>query len=592
MALTRSNLVRDIEGRSNGAPANSARLGDGVESPETGFFEFLLREGVVSAEQLARLEEARDKTGETPVKAIERLRIVDSVTLAAAASQHYNLPMVPDRFWTESAASPSPLSSRFLRDHKMLPVKKGDGGWVVAISDPEDLVTISELKIALGRRDLELQIATANQILAAIDRMQSGAGSPSRDGPRDAKGAKIGEDEVEQLRDMALEAPVIDFVNKVFSEAAAARATDIHLEPARGRMDLRRRTDGLLKNIGAVAPEFGRAVVSRIKILCKLNIAERRLPQDGRARLSIEGRDFDVRVATMPTVHGEGMALRFLSGAHEVPHIDDLGLNRRDAAVLQAAIRSPNGLLVVTGPTGSGKTTTLAAVLSVLNEPSRKIVTIEDPVEYQIDGVNQVQVKTDIGLTFASTLRSLLRFDPDTIMVGEMRDPETARIGLHAALTGHLVLTTLHTNSAAAAAPRLVDLDVPSYLIASTLKCVVAQRLVRKLCPHCKTPHRDAATAAAEALRGLAEQIEVPATLWKAVGCSHCGGSGYYGRLAIFEVLDVDDKIRALIKPTVTAGELAAAARAAGGSMMGDGLAKCGEGLTTLDEVCRVALSE
>jgi general secretion pathway protein E len=309
--------------------------------------------------------------------------------------------------------------------------------------------------------------------------------------------------------------------------------------------------------------------------------------------LLIEGREFDVRVATMPTVHGEGVALRFLSGSHEVPHIDNLGLDARDTAALKAAIQSPNGLLVVTGPTGSGKTTTLAAVLSKLNEPSRKLVTIEDPVEYQIDGVNQIQVKTEIGLTFASTLRSLLRFDPDTIMVGEMRDPETARIGLHAALTGHLVLTTLHTNSAAAAVPRLLDLGVPSYLIASTLRCVVAQRLVRKLCPHCKAPHHDVAGAAAAVFPDLGAQLKIPKKLWKAVGCNHCGGSGYHGRIAIFEILVIDDNLRSLIAPTVTAGEIVAAARAAGGgSMISDGLAKCGRGITTLEEVGRVALSE
>jgi general secretion pathway protein E len=588
MVLTHSSRALDIEGRKGGAPVQSS---NGGQSPADGLFESLFRDGLISAEQLARLDEAKDKTGETPVKVVERLRIVDSAVLAAAASRHYEIPMVPDRFWTENAISAGTLSCRFLRDRRILPVDQGGGRWVVATSDPEDLATIAELRIALGQPHLDLQIATTTQILAAIDRVQAGM-KPEPRGSSPVGGTKIGEDEIEQLRDMALEAPVIDFVNKVFSEAAAARATDLHLEPARGRMDLRRRTDGFLKNIGAVAPEFGRAVVSRIKILCKLNIAERRLPQDGRARLLIEGREFDVRVATMPTVHGEGVALRFLSGVHEVPHIDDLGLDERDAAALRSAIRSPNGLLVVTGPTGSGKTTTLAAVLSILNEPSRKIVTIEDPVEYQIDGINQVQVKTDIGLTFASTLRSLLRFDPDTIMVGEMRDPETARIGLHAALTGHLVLTTLHTNSAAAAVPRLLDLGVPGYLIASTLRCVVAQRLVRKLCPHCRTPHRDAAAAAAAVLRELTDHIEVPARLWKAVGCSHCGDSGYHGRLAIFEVMAVDDTIRALIRPAVTAGEIATAARAVGGSMIGDGLAKCGEGLTTLEEVCRVALSE
>ena len=593
MTLTRSSPKRDIEGRNGGAAGFLAQPGRGAPAGGISLFEALVRDGLVSDGQLARLIEEKNKTEETSVKLIERLGFIDSTILAAAASLHYAIPMVSEDIWAGNVSSGGSLSVRFLRDRKVLPIRMADGRWVVATTDPEDLATIAELKVALGQPELELHIATSNQILAAVDRMQAGMKVELRGLPPDAGQTKVGDDEIEHLRDMALEAPVIDFVNKIFSEAAAARATDLHLEPARGRMDLRRRVDGFLTNIGTVAPEFGRAVVSRIKILCKLNIAERRLPQDGRARLLIEGREFDVRVATMPTVHGEGVALRFLSGSHEVPHIDNLGLDARDAAALKAAIQSPNGLLVVTGPTGSGKTTTLAAVLSKLNEPSRKIVTIEDPVEYQIDGVNQIQVKAEIGLTFASTLRSLLRFDPDTIMVGEMRDPETARIGLHAALTGHLVLTTLHTNSAAAAVPRLLDLGVPSYLIASTLRCVVAQRLVRKLCPHCKAPHQDVAGAATAVFSDLCGQLKIPKKLWKAIGCNHCGGSGYHGRIAIFEILVIDDTVRGLITPTVTAGDIVAAARAAGGGLMiSDGLAKCGQGLTTLEEVGRVALSE
>jgi general secretion pathway protein E len=593
MVFARSSPKLDLGSRNGEATGMSAHTNHDGLVPRSNLLEALFRDGLVSASQMARLVEEKDKDKETPVKLIERFGFIDSTILATAVSLHYAIPMVSEDVWAGHVSSGGNLSIRFLRDRKVLPVKMADGRWMVATTDPEDLATISELKVALGQFELELQIATSNQILAAIDRMQANIKLEPRSLSADVGQTKVGDDEIEHLRDMALEAPVIDFVNKMFSEAAAARATDLHLEPARGRTDLRRRVDGFLANIGNVAPEFGRAVVSRIKILCKLNIAERRLPQDGRARLLIDGREFDVRVATMPTVHGEGVALRFLSGSHEVPHIDNLGLDAHDAAALKAAIQSPNGLLVVTGPTGSGKTTTLAAVLSKLNEPSRKIVTIEDPVEYQIDGINQIQVKAEIGLTFASSLRSLLRFDPDTIMVGEMRDPETARIGLHAALTGHLVLTTLHTNSAAAAVPRLLDLGVPSYLIASTLRCVVAQRLVRKLCPHCKAPHQDVAAASTAVFSEQCGQPEIPKKLWKAIGCNHCGGSGYHGRIAIFEILVIDDAIRGLITPTVTAGQIVAVARAAGGGLMiNDGLAKCGQGLTTLEEVGRVALSE
>jgi general secretion pathway protein E len=334
---------------------------------------------------------------------------------------------------------------------------------------------------------------------------------------------------------------------------------------------------------------LGRAAVSRLKILTNLNIAEKRLPQDGRARLRIAERDYDIRVATMPTIHGEGIAIRFLSSNTQAPELTRLGLAEPDLARLRREISHAHGMIVVTGPTGSGKTTTLAAALGQLNDPSRKVVTIEDPVEYQVAGVNQIQVHPEIGLSFARTLRSLLRFDPDIIMIGEMRDGETASIGVNAALTGHLVLTTLHTNSAAGAVVRLLDLGVQAYLIASTLRCVVAQRLVRKLCTHCREPFEAPADLAAQ----LPAPVAAPLRLWRAKGCSYCGGSGYSGRAAIFELLSIDDDIRRLIKPGVSAEVISEAARRAGMvSMMTDGLAKCRDGLTTVEELGRVTSEE
>jgi general secretion pathway protein E len=291
----------------------------------------------------------------------------------------------------------------------------------------------------------------------------------------------------------------------------------------------------------------------------------------------------------MPTIHGEGIAIRFLSSNTQAPELTRLGLAEPDLARLTREISHAHGMIVVTGPTGSGKTTTLAAALGQLNDPSRKVVTIEDPVEYQVAGVNQIQVHPEIGLSFARTLRSLLRFDPDIIMIGEMRDGETASIGVNAALTGHLVLTTLHTNSAAGAVVRLLDLGVQAYLIASTLRCVVAQRLVRKLCTHCREPFE----ASADLVAQLPAAGASPLRLWRAKGCSYCGGSGFSGRAAIFELLSVDDDIRRLIKPGVSAEVISEAARRAGmASMMTDGLAKCRDGLTTVEELGRVASEE
>ena len=415
--------------------------------------------------------------------------------------------------------------------------------------------------------------------------------SPSR---RRARSTIVGSSPTASARtgqDLALDAPVIDFVDRAFREATTARATDLHVEPTRGRVILRRRVDGMLIEAGSLAPDFGKAVVSRIKILSHLNIAERRLPQDGRARIRIDQRDFDLRVATMPTIHGEGVAVRFLSGVHQVPEIDKLGLSKRDEGLLRAQSAFSHGLIVVTGPTGSGKTTTLAAVLGLLNDRNRKLVTIEDPVEYQIEGINQIQVRPEIGLTFAHTLRSLLRFDPDIIMVGEMRDSETARIGVHASLTGHLVLTTLHTNSAASAVARLLDLGVEAYLVASTLRCVIAQRLVRRLCVTCREEYHDfpepLAAAIPEAQRAQRRKMR----LWKAVGCDRCGRTGYHGRAAIFEILTVDENIQKLIRPDVNASIISTAAKQHGmTTMIADGLVKCEAGITTVAEVNRVAL--
>ena len=390
------------------------------------------------------------------------------------------------------------------------------------------------------------------------------------------------------MKDLALDAPVIDLLNRLFREASSARATDLHIEPARGSVGVRRRVDGLLAEVERLPVALGRAAVSRLKILTNLNIAEKRLPQDGRARLRIADRDYDIRVATMPTIHGESIAIRFLSATTQAPELTRLGLAEPDLARLRREIAHAHGMIVVTGPTGSGKTTTLAAALGQLNDPSRKVVTIEDPVEYQVAGVNQIQVHPEIGLSFARTLRSLLRFDPDIIMIGEMRDGETASIGVNAALTGHLVLTTLHTNSAAGAIVRLLDLGVQAYLIASTLRCVVAQRLVRRLCTHCRTPYEAPPELIAQ-LPPAALAGEPPITLWRAAGCSYCGGSGYSGRAAIFELLSIDDAMRRLIKPGVSAEVIAQAARRAGmASMLTDGFAKCRDGLTTVEELGRV----
>ncbi len=546
----------------------------------TNLLEGLTTHAVLPREQADRIRSLASEGRDTAVRLIIREGIVDQQVLATELSRLSGHPLATD--WPSRHVLPESVSLRFMRERHVLPAAADEGRLTVILSDPTDEATLTALRLAAGM-ELSLRIAADDQILAGIERLERGQGLP--DGPASAKGPVEDDD---TMKDLALDAPVIDLLNRLFRESSTARATDLHIEPARGYVVVRRRVDGLLAEVERLPVAIGRAAVSRLKILTNLNIAERRLPQDGRARLRIAERDYDIRVATMPTIHGESIAVRFLSANTQAPEIARLGLSGQGLKLLMREISHSHGMIVVTGPTGSGKTTTLAAALGQLNHPSRKIVTIEDPVEYQVTGANQIQVHPEIGLSFARTLRSLLRFDPDIIMIGEMRDAETASIGVNAALTGHLVLTTLHTNSAAGAVIRLLDLGVQAYLIASTLRCVVAQRLVRKLCTHCREPFEAPAELVAQ-LPSAAAAGEGPVTLWLAKGCSYCGGSGYSGRAAIFELLSVDDSMRRLIRPGVSAEIIAEAARRAGmASMMADGFAKCRDGLTTVEELGRV----
>ncbi|HWT30193.1 MAG TPA: GspE/PulE family protein [Propylenella sp.] len=377
-------------------------------------------------------------------------------------------------------------------------------------------------------------------------------------------------------------------VDAMLEAAVELSATDIHIEPARDGVHIRLRVDGLLRPYQSLPARMARAVVSRVKILAGLNIAERRLPQDGRARARIGDVEADLRVATMPTLHGEAVVIRILVKEARALDLSRLGMVPADLKVFSEQLAEPHGLIVVSGPTGSGKTTTLAAALSTLNHPERKIMTIEDPIEYQIPGVHQTQVKPSIDLTFATALRSFLRHDPDVLMVGEMRDKDTASVAIQAALTGHLVLTTLHTNSAADSVVRLVDLGVENFLLVSALRCVVGQRLVRKLCERCREPTQDLPIAARTLVdRGLL-QVRAGEIFHRAPGCNWCGKTGYRGRLGIFEVLRLDAELRSLIRTQLDPNEIQRRAVAAGmTTMLQDGIAKFRAGITSIEEVLR-----
>jgi general secretion pathway protein E len=378
-------------------------------------------------------------------------------------------------------------------------------------------------------------------------------------------------------------------VNDMLEKAVELRASDIHIEPFRTGLIVRMRVDGLLRNVPVAAAALPQAIISRVKIMAGLNIAERRLPQDGAARVRVARSDLDLRVAIMPTQHGESAVIRLLPKETGLLAIEKLGFSSADEAALRRLLALPHGMIVVTGPTGSGKTTTLATMLSVLNEPTRKILTIEDPVEYELQGINQSQAKPAIGLTFALALRAFVRQDPDVIMVGEIRDQETAQIAIHAALTGHLVLTTLHTETAAAAVPRLLDLGVEGFLLKSTLRAVIAQRLVRQLCDRCKTHRKLSRADLAADPRYNAVGLKVGETIFEPGKCERCGSTGYRGRVGVFEVLQVTEEVRHLINVQTDSVSIDKAAMQAGmTTMVEDGVAKCRAGVTSPAEILRV----
>ncbi|MCC7348061.1 MAG: type II/IV secretion system protein, partial [Variibacter sp.] len=455
----------------------------------------------------------------------------------------------------------------------------------LAVGDPTDHAVLRAAEIVLGP-SLEVEVASFEDIETVLRTRLEDASEPA---PSGAVETGQRDDDVDSLRDLASGAPVVRAVNDLLERAVELRATDIHIEPFRAALTVRMRVDGLLRTIPTPPLVLPQALVSRIKILAGLNIAERRLPQDGAARLTIARSEIDMRVATMPTQYGESVVIRLLPKDRGLLDVARLGMSGADQERLGRLLALPHGMIVVTGPTGSGKTTSLATMLTTLNDSTRKILTVEDPVEYEIPGINQSQVKPAIGLTFAAAMRSFLRHDPDVIMVGEVRDSETAHISIHAALTGHLVLTTLHTETAAAAVPRLIDLGVEPFLLRSTLRGVIAQRLVRMLCDRCKREHRLTCTDISDDPRYAALGFAAGESIFLPGGCDRCGGSGYRGRAGVFEIIEMKDALRNLIGTTSDAVTIERAALDAGMTgMLDDGIAKCRDGFTSPAEVLRV----
>ncbi|HEU0215088.1 MAG TPA: ATPase, T2SS/T4P/T4SS family [Stellaceae bacterium] len=480
-------------------------------------------------------------------------------------------------------------SPKFLRQARVLPLTASDARVALAMADPLDSAAVRSFELLSGK-DVEVWVAAPSDIDLAYERLYGNArtdtGEMSGDDIEVEDEARA--DDVGRLRDMASEAPVIRLVNQLIARAVESRASDIHIEPFQDRLIVRYRIDGVMRDAASPPQALRQAIVSRVKIMAKLNIAERRLPQDGRIRTAVRGKDYDLRVATVPTLHGEAVTLRILDRSSLTEDFTALGFRVDTLERYLALLDRPQGIVLVTGPTGSGKTTTLYTSLTRLNTTEKKIFTVEDPIEYQLDRVNQIQIRPQIGLSFAEILRTLLRHNPDIMMIGEMRDLETAQIAIQAALTGHLVLSTLHTNNAASSITRLLDMQVEDYLATATVTGIVAQRLVRVLCDTCKRP-RVVLPEIAErtGLARLARQGDL--RQFEPVGCSACGGTGYHGQRAVIEVLTVSDTIRRLVLRHAEARDIQAAAIEEGmRTMFDDGLLKVLDGTTSLDEVLRV----
>jgi general secretion pathway protein E/type IV pilus assembly protein PilB len=500
----------------------------------------------------------------------------------------FELPYVDVEKSTPSLEFLAKFPARLLLKHHVLPVEERDGVSVLVTSRPSDAVAVDELRLVTGR-EFALGLAPGSEIDRCLKRLL-GVGADTLQtldaGVSDLQVIDADKDEDLDLANAAQDASIIRFVNQILTEAADMRATDVHIEPFEDQLRLRYRIDGVLvqANVPPSVRRFHAAIVSRLKILSHLDIAEKRLPQDGRIKLKITGREIDVRVSIIPMIHGEAVVLRLLTRSDAVMGTPHLGMSARDRGHFDKILDMPHGIVLVTGPTGSGKTTTLYAALANINDTERKIITIEDPVEYQLKGVNQIQVNTKSGLTFAAGLRAILRHDPDVVLVGEIRDRETAEIAVQASLTGHLVFSTLHTNDAPGAATRLIDMGVEPYLVASSLEVVVAQRLVRVICPQCRQEVPDSEARLLQAEYGQ----KLPPVLYRGAGCRNCAGTGFRGRQGIFEMMVVSDEIRSLILHRAPSHDLRKVAVAQGmNSLREDGWRIVHEGRTTVEEVMR-----
>ena len=552
-----------------------------VATREQTFAQFLLDRSLLSETLVQQASQVSRDTRDPLVRSLAKLGFMPEAALADALAEFVQLPRLASP--VVLPGSLETLSLEFLKHHAVAPLRLAEGEVSVAVANPLDDAGIRGLEFAMERK-VTASVAT----LSEVDNALNGVLGP--DSQEDALGEDDAANSLESLRDLASDAPAIRLVQRLITMAVDRHASDIHIEPAEASVKVRFRLDGVLQDVETFPPSYAGPVVSRVKVMAQLDIAERRLPQDGRLHITVNGKGIDFRVATSPTLHGESLVLRILDRQQVELDFTRLGFDTELAKLMRAALQKPYGIILSTGPTGSGKTTTLYTALKELNRPDRKILTVEDPIEYRLDGINQTQVKPQIGYTFAAALRAFLRQDPDVLMVGEIRDRETAEVAIQAALTGHLLLSTLHTNTAAAAVTRLLDMGIDDFLLTSTLNLVIGQRLVRRLCQHCREPYSpDAELAERLALRSLSPQ---PQLLYRAMGCTECAGVGYTGRTGLLELLELSEPVRRAVLARSDASTIEKVATDLGmRTMFRHGIELACRGETSVEEIMRVTRS-
>jgi len=563
--------------------------------PVKSLSEILLASGKINNEKLEKVMSAQSQNPEGLAQRLVDLGLISETVLLETLSEHLEIPFVSLKEFPQQTVMLENLSEKFMRQYKFVPLSLEDKVLTIAVSNPYDLYACDAVRMVTDY-EVKINLAREEEILDAVGKLfntdTSSMGRIIEDIGKDTDDLSLDDEgDVDHLKDLASEAPVIRLVNLLITRAIELRASDIHLEPFEGEFKVRYRIDGVLHDVEAPPTRLQAAVISRIKIMAKLNIAERRLPQDGRIKLRVLGKEIDFRVSTLPTMFGESVVLRILDRESVILDLEKLGFPVYDLAKFRDLINKPYGIILVTGPTGSGKTTTLYAALSEINSPEKKIITVEDPIEYQLSGVNQVQVKSSIGLSFANVLRSILRQDPDIIMIGEIRDAETAEIAIHSALTGHLVFSTLHTNDAAGAVTRLLEMGMENYLISSSMLGIMAQRLVRVICPECKEVYTPEMGVMEEL--GVDQKDASSLTIFKGAGCEKCAQTGFRGRQGIYELLMVNDDIRELILDKAASNKIKDKGRSNGMKTLREaGWDKVRSGISTVSEVLRVTQVE